>query len=48
MARSNLFGIDGREAKTGLPGISGRPLEPPAADSTPYGEDMSLIVACPL
>ncbi|WP_202927006.1 protein kinase domain-containing protein [Gordonia desulfuricans] len=48
LAKSNLFGIDGREAETGLPGITGRLLEPPVDGRDNYGEDMSVILALAL
>lgn len=43
LARSSLFGIDGLESVTGLPGISTRVLEPPR-DRQPIHEDISVIV----
>ncbi len=48
LAKSNLFGIDGREAETGLPGIATRLLEPPVEGRDTYGEDMSVILALAL
>ncbi|MFW0783598.1 hypothetical protein AAFP35_03680 [Gordonia sp. CPCC 206044] len=48
LAKSNLFGIDGREADTQLPGIADRLLEPLSEGRGRYGEDMSVIVALAL
>lgn len=48
LAKSNLFGIDGRESQTGLPGIAARLLEPPNEGRDVYGEDMSVIIALAL
>ncbi|MDZ4235382.1 MAG: NERD domain-containing protein, partial [Dietzia sp.] len=48
LAKSNLYGIDGREDQTGLPGIAARLLEPPSEGPRQYGEDMSVIVALAL
>lgn len=47
LAKSSLFGPDGLEDKTTLPGISTRILEPPSSRN-PYGEDMSVIIALAL
>lgn len=47
LAKSSLFGPDGRENETGLPGISSRILEPPNSNRA-YGEDMSVIIALAL
>lgn len=48
LAKSNLFGIDGRDTQTGLPGIAARLLEPPVGGRDAYGEDMSVILALAL
>jgi serine/threonine protein kinase len=47
LAKSSLFGIDGLEDRTKLPGISARLLEPPT-DSRRVDEDISVIVALAL
>ncbi|NKX80098.1 protein kinase [Gordonia amicalis] len=47
LAKSSLFGMDGREDQTGLPGISTRLLEPPS-DSRRVDEDLSVIIALAL
>lgn len=48
LAKSSLFGMDGREDQTGLPGISTRLLEPPPSDSRRVDEDLSVIIALAL
>lgn len=48
LAKSNLFGIDGREDQTGLPGIAARLLEPPSDSRGTVDEDVSVIVALAL
>lgn len=47
LAKSSLFGPDGAEKQTGLPGISDRLLEPPT-DSRRVDEDLSVIIALAL
>ncbi|MGF0247799.1 protein kinase domain-containing protein [Rhodococcus erythropolis] len=47
LAKSGLFGIDGREDQTKLPGISTRLLEPPT-DGRRVDEDISVIIALAL
>ncbi|SFA56417.1 Serine/threonine protein kinase [Rhodococcoides kroppenstedtii] len=47
LAKSSLFGPDGSEQKTGLPGLSNRLLEPPT-DSRRVDEDLSVIIALAL
>ncbi|MFH5230376.1 protein kinase domain-containing protein [Antrihabitans spumae] len=47
LAKSSLFGPDGQEKTTGLPGISTRLLEPPT-DSRRIDEDLSVIIALAL
>ncbi|MFI7171644.1 protein kinase domain-containing protein [Rhodococcoides fascians] len=47
LAKSSLFGPDGKEDETGLPGISDRLLEPPT-DNRRVDEDLSVIIALAL
>ncbi|WP_051714485.1 protein kinase domain-containing protein [Nocardia rhamnosiphila] len=47
LAKSGLFGLDGLEDETGLPGISTRLLEPPT-DTRRIDEDLSVIIALAL
>ncbi|MGN7158135.1 protein kinase domain-containing protein [Dietzia cercidiphylli] len=47
LAKSSLFGIDGEEQKTGLPGISDRLLEAPT-NGRIVDEDISVIIALAL
>ncbi|WP_336820104.1 protein kinase domain-containing protein [Gordonia sp. MMO-8] len=48
LAKSNLFGIDGRENVTRLPGIHERILEAPNGRNGVISEDMSVIIALAL
>ncbi|NKZ67071.1 protein kinase [Rhodococcus hoagii] len=47
LAKSGLFGLDGDEARSNLPGISTRILEPPT-EGRRVDEDLSVIVALAL
>lgn len=47
LAKSSLFGPDGAEGETGLPGISTRVLEPPTG-TRQVDEDLSVIIALAL
>lgn len=47
LAKSGLFGLDGEEARSNLPGISTRILEPPT-DGRRVDEDLSVIIALAL
>ncbi|MEU1950839.1 protein kinase domain-containing protein [Nocardia rhamnosiphila] len=47
LAKSGLFGLDGLEDETGLPGISTRLLEPPT-DTRRVDEQLSIIIALAL